>query len=238
MDLASGHERSTRVWRVSRDGWLQQLRAAGTDASAVETLLTDGAPDDGLQHAGQAILRCPPTAGLIACAGPLLEPLTRRGWTGDPELIAELDHARAGTTSKLSALPVDLDDLGEALHQSPACVSYIDLDNGTVWPGELFDIGQEPEDFDADDSHRWLAVVGGGSKAAYAVMERFMSTIDGPGLALRLQDEISGSGAFRRFNTELSRHGDEYTSWHRFRDDARLGHARAWLADHGRRSTR
>ena len=131
-----------------------------------------------------------------------------------------------------------LDELGEALNQSPASVSYIDLAEATVWPGELFDVEQGPEDFDADDSDRWLPVVGAGSRAAYAVMERFIATIDSPGVASRLQAEINGSGAFRRFQAEISRHDDEYTRWHRFRDDASLGRARAWLADHGYRSTR
>jgi hypothetical protein len=80
--------------------------------------------------------------------------------------------------------------------------------------------------------------VGAGSRAAYAVMEGFIATIDRPGLASQLQAEINGSGAFRRFQAELSRHDDEYTRWHRFRDDASLGRARAWLGDHGYRSTR
>ena len=113
----------------------------------------------------------------------------------------------------------------------------MDNANETLWPGELIDVGQEPEGFDAEDSHRWLPVAGSGSKAAYAVMERFIATIDSPGLASRLLEAISGSGAFRRFQAELSRHDDEYTRWHRFRDDARLGHASAWLADHGYRSS-
>ncbi|MEO6126494.1 MAG: hypothetical protein ABIR32_22565 [Ilumatobacteraceae bacterium] len=117
-------------------------------------------------------------------------------------------------------------------------MSYIDLADATVWPGELFDVDQGPDDFDADNSDRWLPVVGDRSRAAYAVMERFIATIDSPGLASRLQAEINGSGAFRRFQAELSRHDDEYTRWHRSRDDSRLGRARAWLADHGYRSTR
>ena len=70
------------------------------------------------------------------------------------------------------------------------------------------------------------------------MMERFIATIDSAGLALRLQAEINGSGAFGCFQAELSRYEDEYTRWHRFRDDASLGRARAWLADHGYRSTR
>lgn len=71
-----------------------------------------------------------------------------------------------------------------------------------------------------------------------AVIERFISTIDSSGLASRLQTKIDGSGAFRRFKAELSRHDDEYTRWHRFSDDARLGRARAWLANRGYRSAR
>lgn len=223
---------------MSDDNWLRQLRVAGNDASVVARVLADSAPDDGLQHAGQAVLRCSSSTELVATATTLIGSLSQRDWTGDPQLTAELEHVRDGTTSALLLLAVDLDDIGEALDQSPAIVSYIDLANEMLWPGELFDVDQGPEDFDADDPDRWLPVVGGGSKAAYAVMERFISTIDSPGLASRLQDEINGSGAFRRFQAALSRHDEQYTRWHRFRDDARLGRARAWLAERGYRSTR
>lgn len=223
---------------MSRDTWVRELRVAGHDATLVARVLAGDVPDDGLQHAGQAVLRCSSSSELIAAVATLIDSLSRRDWSGDPELIAELVHVRDGTTSELMVLAVDLDELGEALDQSPASVSYIDLADGTVWPGELLDVDQGPEDFDADDSDRWLPVVGGGPRAAYAVMERFIATIDSPGLASRLQAEIHGSGAFRRFQAELSRHDDEYTRWHRFRDDASLGRARAWLADHGYRSTR
>ncbi len=223
---------------MSRDTWSRQLCVAGNDASVVARVLAGGVPDDGLQHAGQAVLRCSSSTKLIASATTLIQSLSQRDWCGDPELTAELEHVRDGTTSALMLLAVDLDEIGEALDQSPASVSYIDLANATVWPGELFDVDQGPDDFDADDSDRWLPVVGAGSSVAYAVMERFIATIDSAGLASRLQAEINGSGAFRRFQAELSRHDDEYTRWHRFRDDARLGRARAWLADHGNRSTR
>ena len=155
---------------------------------------------------GQAVLRCAPSAALIKPAATLASSLSRRGWPGDAELVAELEHVRDGTNSELSLLPVELDDLGDALDQSPASVSYIDLTNGVVWPGELFDVGQGPEGFDADDSTRWLSVVGVGSKAAYAVMARFIDTIENPGLASRLRDAISGPKAFRGFSAELSRH--------------------------------
>ncbi len=66
--LAFGHD----VWppgtNMSRDAWLKSLRVAGNDASAVERVLADGAPADGLQHAGQAVLRCAPSSVLILSA--------------------------------------------------------------------------------------------------------------------------------------------------------------------------
>jgi hypothetical protein len=67
-------------------------------------------------------------------------------------------------------------------------------------------------------------------------MRRFVATIQQPDISSRLTNALGGPGAFRRFHTELSRHEREYTRWHRFRDDARLGRARAWLADRGYQS--
>ena len=89
--------------------WLTQLHVAGNDASTVEKLLADGTPDDGLQHAGQAVIRCSSSTGLIATATTVIEALSRMDWSGDPELIAELEHVRSGTDPELSLLPVDLD---------------------------------------------------------------------------------------------------------------------------------
>jgi hypothetical protein len=223
---------------MSRDVWLQQIRQAGTDPAAVEMVLADDIAQDVLQHAGQAILRCPDSAALADAASTLIEALARRGWVGDRELIHELEHVVSASPSTLTALTVELDDLGEALDQSVASVAYLDLDTAMVWPAELFDIGGEPDDFDPDDEQRWLPVPGQGPRAGYATMEDFITTVTDPRLAGRLHDAIAGTGAFRRFHDELSRNDDEYTRWHRWRDDRRLGRARAWLAEHGYRSTR
>lgn len=171
-------------------------------------IVADGVPADGLQHAGKAVLRCSSSTELRATATTLIGLLSLRDWTGDPELTAELEHVRDGTTSGLLLLAVDLDDIGDVLDQSPAIVSYIDLANVTLWPGELFEIDQGPDDFDPDDPDRWLPVVGGGSNAADALMDRFITTIDCSELASRLQAEINGSGAFRRFQAALSRHDE------------------------------
>jgi hypothetical protein len=223
---------------MSRDVWLQQIRQAGTDPAAVERVLADDIAQDVLQHAGQAILRCSDSAALTDPASRLIEALRRRGWVGDRELIDDLECLASATPSKLTAITVELDDLGEALDQSVASVAYLDIDTATVWPSELFDIGEEPEDFDPDDEQRWLPVPGQGPRAGYATMEDFITTVADPRLAGRLRDAIAGTGAFRRFHDELSRNDDEYTRWHRWRDDRRLGRARAWLAEHGYRSTR
>ncbi len=222
---------------MSRDLWSKQLRIAGADTRLVEDALAGDVPVDGLQHAGTTLLRAEPSEILTAIAGRVIEALGERGWTGDAELIAELGHQGDGTAGDLIALPVELDQLGEALDQSAGSESVIDLTDATLWPGELFDVGQGPDDFDPD-SDRWLPVAGLGSRPAYDTMRRFVATIDQPELASRLTDALGGSGAFGRFRTELSRHESEYTRWHRFGDDARLGRARAWLADRGYRSDR
>jgi hypothetical protein len=222
---------------MSRDPWLKQLRIAGADTRSVEEVLAGDVPADGLQHAGSAVLRVERSDLLAAIAHRLIEALDQRNWIGDPELIVELEHYVDRTGSALTSLAVALDELGEALDQTGGSESFIDLTDGTLWPGQLFDVDQGPPDFDPE-SDRWLLVVGLGSRPAYEAMQRFVTTIEQPDLALRLTDALMGSGAFRRFQTELSRHEDEYTRWHRFREDARQGRARSWLADQGYRSGR
>ncbi len=219
---------------MSRDVWTKQLRVADGDTAAVEAALSGSVPVDGLQHAGSAILSVERSDALVAIAGLVVDALGERGWTGDAELVAELEHYSSRTTSDLILLPVELDQLGDALDQSGGRASYLDMADGTVWPGELFDFDQGPDDFDAD-SDRWLPVVGLGSRPGYGDMQRFVVSIDHPDIAARLADALVGRGAFRRFQRELSRYESEYTRWHRFRDDARLGRARAWLADRGYR---
>lgn len=177
---------------MSRDPWLSQLRVAGSDPSAVERVLAGGVPDDGQQQAGQAAIRCTASTELISTVTTLIGSLSQRNWSGDPELIAELEHVRDATTSELSLLAADLDEIGEALDQSPAGVSYLDLATATLWPAEILDVDQGLEDFDPDGSERWLPIAGAGSQPAYAVMERFIATIDSPDLASRLRPRSTG----------------------------------------------
>ena len=192
-------------------------------------------PVNGLQHAGSAILRSDRSAALVEVASRLVVALGERGWTGDNELAVELGHYVSGTSSDLVALQVELDQLGDVLDESGGSGSYLDIVEGTVWPGQLFDVDQGPADFD-EDSDRWMRVQGLESRSAYATMERFVATIENEDIVERLTDALSRSGPFQRFRTELSRYEAEYTNWHRFHDDAQLGRARAWLADQGYKS--
>ncbi len=123
----------------------------------------------------------------------------------------------------------------DALDESEATCSFIDLQTGMVWPADLIDFDQGPTDFDPDDETRWLAVTGLGSRAAWRLMESFTATIDDQRLKSQLEQAINSPDAFRRFMTTLERHADQFTRWHRYRNDAGLGQARHWLANHGYR---
>ena len=85
---------------------------------------------------------------LVDIAGRLINELRTRGWNGDDELVTELEHYATRSSSDLISLPVALDELGEALDQSAGSESYIDATDGALWPAQLFDVGQGPDDFD------------------------------------------------------------------------------------------
>jgi hypothetical protein len=78
-----------------------------------------------------------------------------------------------------------------------------------------------------------LLVRGEGSTAAYGDMELFLATIESEPLGNRVRQAISGKAPFKTFLATLQRDDDQFTRWHRHRDDARLGRARHWLAEHG-----
>ncbi len=196
-------------------------------------MFSSGVPSDGLQLAGAAVLAAAPSTDLTAVIDDLAAALRQRGWIGDTELaIALSDHAEQ-RPSELIPIGVDLDDLADVIDQSPASESYIDLETGAVWPGELLDLDQGPDDFDPDDPGRWLIVSGEGSTAAYGDMERFIATVESEALGNRLRQAISGKAPFKAFLATLQRDDDHFTRWHRHRDDARAGRARHWLAERG-----
>jgi hypothetical protein len=217
---------------MGRDPWLDAFRRA-TGSDLLMMVLRGELPDDGLQHAGRAIL----TIGLDRALEPIVtqlrERLVDRNWPGDVELADTIERHGAGNPSPLRTLDVDLDDLADVIDRSVASESFIDLQSGVVWPDQLLEFDQGPEDFDPDDREHWLLVRGLGPGPKREDMKRFVSSVTGPTLADRLTSALSGSDSFRRFLSTLERHPEEFTRWHRYRDDARLGRARHWLVENG-----
>ncbi len=218
---------------MSRDPWRDAIRVARGDPTELAALL-DEPPDDGLQHAGNAVVTI--ASGTIpdAVAVRLIAALRERAWIGDDELAAAIERRHLGREPvELAPISVSLEDLAEVLGESAASESLIDLDSGVVWPSQLFDIGQGPDDVDPNDEQRWLPVVGLGPSIEKDNMMRYIATISDTQLALRLTDAIGQRDAFQRFRSTLERVPEQFTRWHRYRDDAWLGQARHWLAQRG-----
>ncbi len=166
---------------MSRDVWLKQLRIAGADARSVEDALAGDVPVDGLQHAGSAVLRAERSDVLVDIAGPTDRRVARAGMDR-----RRRTHRRTRALREPQFVGSDLaagrHSTSLAKHSiSPrGATSYIDVTDGALWPAQLFDVDQGPDDFDAA-SDRWLLVVGLGSRSAYEVMQRFIATIDAAG---------------------------------------------------------
>ncbi len=111
----------------------------------------------------------------------------------------------------------------------------IDLKTGDVWHRAAIEYVVEvgEEDPDESDDERWLWVNCEGSHDGYRDMEYFISTVEDPERADRLDIAISGRGAFRRFKDVLARWPGELERWYAFSEERQRGRARAWLAAAG-----
>jgi Uncharacterised protein family (UPF0158) len=164
----------------------------------------------------------------------LVDRLRQRQWNGDEELTDTLEDVMGRHPSPLRPLPVELAEVGEALSEQAGTENYLDLHTGTVWFHTMSDFGVADDlDVDLSDENRWLFLRGEGSQETYRDLQRFIGTVEDDDLAARLTVAIEGRGAFRRFRSVLEHDPAQFTRWHRFDADARLGHARSWLADHG-----
>jgi hypothetical protein len=221
---------------VGHDAWLESIRRAAGDPEALGRVLAGDLPADALQHIGDAVLGVLelPDVDLTDVVDRLVDRLRERQWDGDDELADTLEHLIGRRPSPRPPLRVELDDVGEALSEQAGTENYLDLHTGAVWFHTMTDFGVADDlDVDLSDETRWLFLPGEGSHEAYRDLQRFISTVDDDDLAALLTEAIEGRGAFRRFRAVLERDPAQYTRWHRFDADARLGHARSWLADHG-----
>ena len=190
---------------MAHDEWRASLRINHDNTTALAATLTE-LPTYGLQHAGNAILGHLADPALRAIAAQLVVALTDRDWDGDLELADALRRQLENTASTLIPVPVDLEELGEALDESPGVESLLHLDTGTVWPGGLLDLGEAPEGYDPEDPGRWLPFAGEGSQAGYRDMERFTATLSDSAAVAALEKAFVGKGAFGRFRRTLDRH--------------------------------
>ena len=218
-----------------------RLRGAivrGDGADVVRLLTGRPWPVDALQLIGDGLISAmsQQVNGASAEAEVCVSALRARGWVGDEELADMLEACTGAATGRfLRSLPVDLEELAMVLEGDPVHGGgRIDLRTGEVWSQAAIDyaieIGEEGED---DDPDRWLWVRCEGSRAAYSDMEWFITDLDQPQVAERLNSAISGPGAFRRFKDALSLWPDLRERWHGFAEDRQRGRARSWLADQG-----
>jgi hypothetical protein len=221
---------------MDHDVWLESLRRAAGDPDALGRVLAKELPANALQQIGDAVLRALelPDTVLSDVVDRLVDRLRERRWDGDEELVDALEHVIGRRPSPLKPLPVELADVGEALSEQAGTENYLDLHTGTVWFHTMTDFGVADDlDIDLSDETRWLFLLGEGSQDSYRDMQRFIGTVADDDMATLLTSAIEGRGAFRRFRSVLERDPEQFTRWHCFDADARLGHARSWLADHG-----
>jgi Uncharacterised protein family (UPF0158) len=226
---------------VAHDQWRRGLRIAVAqhDADAIAGLLDEELPDDGLQHAGNALLCALATdqRSVPAVANGLVDALRNRLWDGDDALADAIDAVRGRCATTLTPLDLELEFIADALTEPAGSVGYLDLHTGFVITEAMLDDADLDNDTDFEDRSRWLAVPGEGSDEPYRDMQHFIATVTDPGLAQRLTHAINGRGAFRRFHDLVATAPTEHTRWQRFSDDKRLGRTRKWLADHGYQPT-
>jgi hypothetical protein len=224
---------------------LQELRRAlfGGDAAAMVAAVEANRLETCLQLAGELIMVAAVrgACGAAELAERGIAALRGRGWDGDDELADALHDAVRGTRSEaLEELAVDLEEVADLLEGGPdSAGGRIDLTTGEVWPE--FALEEEwtgkPEDLDADDADRWLAIWPSGSGAAYRDMVDFVETRTDAQLAGMLEVALDGRGAFRRFKNVLFDWPEDCQEWFVLSDDRRRGRARAWLAGAGYRAT-
>lgn len=192
----------------------------------------------GLQVLGAGVLvavaQSAPGAGDLAAT--TRDQLIARGWPGDDELAELLEAAISGVPLPRRLVPVDLEELSQALEGDPAfhTGAHLDLLTGEIWPESLIeDLGaDDAPDFDAEPD-RWVHLWPAGSRDGWRDMADFIDHVPDPQLAQRLDDAIHGRGAFARFRRAVDEEPHVREAWFAFSEDRRTGRARAWLRDAG-----
>ena len=167
--------------------------------------------------------------------------LIMRGGVGDQVLADDLLAVLRGEPLDGRPVPVDLDELSDALEAGDQFSSggYIDTQSGAVYRDDDdsvdgSDDGIDDADID-DDSGRWLRFDNAGSRDRWEDMSDFAGRQRDEKLREQLEQAIEGKGAFRRFRDVIHPEGLA-PQWEAFSTDRQRGRARAFLADAGVRA--
>jgi tetratricopeptide (TPR) repeat protein len=134
-----------------------------------------------------------------------------------------------------ASVSVDLQELMTALEDhSPRHDWFVDRQTGALHfiSDELPD-EDLPVDRDELEDSRFVRVEPEGSDRAYRDMEEFTASVGDRALRERLQDALSGKGAFGRFKRVLADHPAERERWFELRNERLEARARTWLEDVG-----
>ncbi len=127
---------------------------------------------------------------------------------------------------------VDLQDLMIAIEDhSPGHDWFLDRQTGELHflSDDLPDDDLPVDRAELEDDSRFVPVEPEGSDRAYRDMEEFTATVREPALLQRLQDALSGKGAFGRFKRVLAGQPAERERWFEFRNERLEARARTWL---------
>ena len=139
----------------------------------------------------------------------------------------------------LKPVPVDLEDLADALEGDPMTGGGIlNLETGQVFPECVIEYMRDDEGIDLHETvENQLGVDRLGSHEAYRDMVDYIATLTDDHLADLLTVAVTGRGAFRRFKGVLANRTGTLEPYSAFANARRYQRAAAWLADQGYVST-
>jgi len=139
----------------------------------------------------------------------------------------------------LKPIPVDLEELAEALEGDPMTGGGIlDLDTGEVFPECVIDSMRDEEGIDLYETvENQLGVDRLGSHEAYQDMVDYIATLTDEHLADLLTVAVAGRGAFRRFKDVLADRTGTLEPYFAFANARKHQRAATWLAEQGYVST-
>ena len=146
-----------------------------------------------------------------------------------------------GAASELEPVPVDLEELAEALEGDPLDPTgggIVDLDTGEIFVECVIENLRDDEGVDLYETReRILGIDRLGSRAAYQDMLDYIESLADEHLAELLTVAVQGRGAFRRFKDVLADRTGTLEPYFAFAEERKLQRAAEWLADSGYIST-